>query len=245
MTIRSRLALATVAAATLLRVAPVHAAADLDFRESRLQHVCKGGNNGGNVCCNDGDCPGGTCIVDYLSTKKISGTLTLVIDNDVSNIDGGRLAGVQVRSLTTILELKGKGPILAQTFQKLDGQNLQSLVSGLTEGPTDQFGFNSSEGLLAENAQPGGAGTVLDVSFLFFRSVDDETLKAIRLEVGLPPTGPELLVVQGDKASPVRFENHFAPENAGDIDSHDNDPFSSVLRAKVTLRFVLPKPPQC
>jgi hypothetical protein len=233
-----------VTLAMVLAFAPLaRGAADLDFRESRVGHVCKGGANNSAVCCEDGDCPGGSCIVDY-SKNKLSGTLTIILDNDVRNGDGSGLA-TQVRAGTVLFEAPGKsGPLLAQTYQKLDGSSLAALVSSLGEGPTDEFGFPASEGLLKANVQPAVPGPI-DVSFLFFRTVDAEMVKELRIAAGLPPVGPELVVVQEDKASLRRYVNRFAPSVPGDINSVDTDPMASVLKVKVTFRFVPPKPPQC
>src|SRR5262249_53427448 len=141
-----------------------------------------------------------------------------------------RIAGQQVRAVTTILELKGKtGPVLSQIFENLDGADFATLTKSLSDGPEDQFHFNSSEGLLAQNVQPGGAGTGIDVSFLFFRMFDAETEAQLRAVAGLPPTGNEILVVQENKATPQKYVNHFDPTTSGDIDSADKDPFASLL----------------
>jgi|SRR5581483_1219623 len=233
-----------VLAVPLLQQTPARAAADLTFREFRLRHVCKGGPTPGAICCAADECGTGTCVIDFLAQSKVSGTLTIVIDNDVSDLNGTRLADAQVRALTTILELSG-GEILAQTFQQLNGADLDSLIQGLKEGPKDEFGFGDSEGLLEENVAPAVPGGRPDVSFLFFRTLDAETIAALRERAGLPPGGPEKLVVQEDKAKPLIYVNHFSPATAGDIESKDTDPFASVLRVKLTARFVAPKPPEC
>ena len=222
----------------------VRAAADLEFRESRVRHVCKRGPSDGAVCCTADDCPDGKCIVDYLPKTSFGGTMTFIVDNDVSNLDGGRLSQGQVRALTVVLELGKQEPVIAQTFQKLDGSSLDALVEGLRTGPTDEFGFEIGEGLLESEVTQAGTAEDIDVSFLFFRMFDAETQRALRVAAGLPPEGPEKLTVQLDKAKPLLFADHFTPATA-DPDSPDTDPFATVLRAKVTLRFVALAPPEC
>jgi hypothetical protein len=137
--------LAIAALAALPAVA--QAAADLNFREFRLRHVCKKGPTPGAVCCAADECGvDGACIVD--ATTRVSGELTLIVDDDVGDINGAKI-DTKAHAVTTLLELGGKkGPGLAQTFQGLDDTDLASLLASLTEGPTDEFGFNVSEGLL-------------------------------------------------------------------------------------------------
>jgi hypothetical protein len=209
------------------------AAADLDFRESRLQHRCDRGPTPGVVCCEDADCGvGGLCIVD--SIGKISGVLTLVVDDDVSQLDGAAVPGRHLKALTVILETKGKnGVMLAQTFQRLDASSLTALLDGLEQGTADEFGFSVDEGLLALNTDPTTTGIPLDVAWLIFRTLDPETLVRMRTNAGLLPNGPELLVVQPNKLKLQRY----AKETASN--------FASVLRVKMQTYFVAPKPPQC
>src|SRR5262249_20216567 len=68
---------------SVARVAPVHAAADAEFREFRLRHVCKGGPNDGAICCDGTECGTGTCVVD--SIGKVAALLTLVVDDEVTD----------------------------------------------------------------------------------------------------------------------------------------------------------------
>jgi hypothetical protein len=211
---------------------PARAAADIDFREFRLRHVCDRGPTPGAVCCEPDDCGlGGTCEIDAFG--KISGTLTLVIDDDVSEISGAAVPGRRLKALTVILETKGRrtGAVLAQTFQKLDATSLDSLLTSLENGPPDEFGFPATESLLAQFTDTTGTGVPLDVAWLIYRTLDVETLRRIRTLAGLAPDGPELLVIQPSKLKLQTYANH-APAD---------DPLASVLRVKLLTYFVAPK----
>jgi hypothetical protein len=241
-----RLLLAILVVTCGLRAPDVRAAADIGFREFRLRHVCVGGASDGQVCCEPTDCaPDGVCTLD--SIGKASGILTLVVDNDVSDLDGSKLASTQARALTAILETKGKTKrILAQTFQHLDETSLQTLLQGLHEGPRDEFGFRVTEGLLNAFVDTTGTGVPLDIEFLIFRTLDPETLKQLRADALLDPNGPELLVIRAQKLKLDRYEAHVNLTNPNDLDSADQDPFATVLRVKVNMFFVAPKPvPPC
>jgi hypothetical protein len=231
--VRARTLLVSVALASCLAPRLAGAAADIDFRESRLQHRCVKGPTPAAICCEDADCGlGGTCEVD--AAGKISGTLTLVVDDDVSRLDGTSLTGHRLKALTVILETKGKnGAFLAQTFQNLDPNNVQDLVTSLEEGPHDEFGFAVDETLLGQNVDPSGTGIPLDITWLIYRTLDPETVSRMRVNAGMTPTGPETLVVQPAKLKLQRYGNETASG------------FASVLRVKLATYFVLPKPPQC
>jgi hypothetical protein len=217
-----------------------HAAADPHFKEFLLRHVCDGGPTPGAVCCDVDQCgKGGTCVVD--SIGKLSGTLTLIADDDVTDLDGSRIAGQRVRALTTVIEFKRKTlPLLAQTFQGLNGTDLPSLLQSLAFGPRDSLSFLITESKLVAAVDPNTG----DISFLIFRSLDPDTTARLRTEAGLPPAGPEILVITPSKLKLQRFENHFAPSDPNDPNS-DTDPFATVLRVKATASYVAPKPAQC
>jgi hypothetical protein len=210
-----------------------HGAAQLDFRESRLRHVCKGGDAEGTVCClPDPQCGTGTCVVDAVG--KISGTLTIVVDDDVSELTGTTLPGRRLKALTVIFETKGKtGIVVAQTFQRLEGATLDEFLTGLEQGTPDEFGLSIDENLMKLTTDTTGTGVPLDVTWLIFRTLDPETLVRMRTSAGLTPNGPELLVVQPSKLKLQRYVDETASG------------FASVLRAKVNTYFVAPKPAQC
>lgn len=230
-----------LALAILGMATAAHAAADPHFKEFLLRHVCNGGPTPGAVCCDVDQCgKGGTCVVD--SIGKLSGTLTLIADDDVTDLDGSHLTGQQVRALTTVIEFKRKTlPLLAQTFQGLNGTDLPSLLASLANGATDSLAFSIHESQLVGAVDPNTG----DVSFLIYRTLDPDTTARLRTEAGLPATGPEILVVTPSKLKLVRFENHFAPSNPNDSTSPDTDPFATVLRVKATASYVAPKPAQC
>jgi hypothetical protein len=211
-----------------------HGAADLAFRESRLRHVCEAGPTPGTVCCSPtDDCgTGGTCVID--SIGKASGTITIVIDDDVSQLDGTTIPGRHLKALTVILETKGKhGVVLAQTFQRLDPSSLTNMLNALEQGTADEFGFSVDEGLLKTFTDTTGTGTPLDISWLIFRTLDPETLKRMRTNALLDPDGPELLVIQPSKLKVARFVDETASG------------FSTMLRVKMNSFFVAPKDPSC
>jgi hypothetical protein len=235
--------LAVAALAAVPAVA--QAAADLNFREFRLQHVCKGGPTPGIICCGEPDeCgAGGTCIVD--ARTRVSGKLTIIVEDDVGGIDGSKL-DTEVHAVTTLLELGGKkGPALAQTFQRLDDTDLATMLTELAKGPPDEFGFAVSEGLLETFVDSTGLGTPLDISFLIYRTLDAESLREMRVNAGLDPDGPELLVIDPKGLKLERWVDHFEPTVPGDNTSPDTDEFGSVLRVKIKGFFVLPKPTEC
>jgi len=230
-------------AGLVLLPAAAQAAADLNFREFRLRHVCKGGALDGEVCCAADECGTGTCVVD--STTRVAGTLALIVDDDVGGIDGSKL-DTKVRAVTTLLELGGKkGPALAQTFQRLDDASLSAMLAGLAAGPVDEFGFAVSEGLLSTFVDATGTGVPLDVSFFIYRTLDVETLRAMRVVAGLDPDGPELLVIEPRGLKLERWVDHFTPSVPGNNDSPDTDAFGSVLKIKLKGFFVQPRPAQC
>jgi hypothetical protein len=211
-----------------------HGAADLTFRESRLRHVCEDGPTPGAVCCfpNDDCGVGGACVVD--SIGKASGTITIVIDDDVSQLDGTTIPGRRIKALTVILETKGKhGVVLAQTFQRLDASSLTAMLDALELGTADEFGFAVDETLLKLSTDTSGTGIPLDISWLIYRTLDPETLKRMRTNALLDPNGPELLVIQPSKLKLARF--------ADEVGSS----FSTVLRVKMNAFFVAPKQPPC
>jgi hypothetical protein len=210
-----------------------HGAAQLDFRESRLAHVCKGGDQEGTVCClPDPQCGTGTCVVN--ATGKVSGTLTIVVDDDVSQLTGATIAGRHLKALTVIFETKGKtGIVVAQTFQRLEGATLDEFLTGLEQGTPDEFGLSIDENLLKLTTDTTGTGVPLDVTWLIYRTLDPETLVRMRTNAGLQPNGPELLVVQPSKLKLQRYTNETTTG------------FGSFLRAKVNTYFVAPKGPPC
>lgn len=227
----------------VLLPAVAHGAADLNFREFRLRHVCKGGAFDGQVCCAADECGTGTCVV--ASTTRVSGKLTLIVDDDVGGIDGSKIA-TTVRAVTTLLELGGKkGPALAQTFQRLDDASLTALLAALAAGPVDEFGFAVSEGLLSAFVDATGTGVPLDVGFFIYRTLDVETLREMRANAGLDPNGPELLVIEPRGLKLERWVDRYKPSVPGDNGSPDTDAFGSVLRIKLKGFFVQPRPTQC
>lgn len=228
----------------VLLPAVAQGAADLNFREFRLRHVCKGGALDGQVCCAADECGTGVCMI--ASTTRVAGSLTLIVDDNVGGIDGSKLDDTKVRAVTTLLELGGKkGPALAQTFQRLDDASLTTMLAGLAAGPPDEFGFAVNEGLLKSFVDVSGAGTPLDVSFFIYRTLDAESLREMRVNVGLAPDGPELLVIEPRGLRLERWVDRYEPSAPGNNTSPDQDPFGSVLRIKLKGFFVLPRPTQC
>jgi hypothetical protein len=211
-----------------------HGAADLAFRESRLHHVCEGGPTPGVACCLPTDDCGtdGACVIDAIG--KASGTITIVVDDDVSQLDGTTIPGRRLKALTVILETKGKhGVVIAQTFQRLNATSLTAMLDALEQGTADEFGFAVDESLLKTFVDTTSTGVPLDISWLIYRTLDPETLARMRANALLDPNGPELLVIQPSKLKLQRWVDEVASG------------FSSVLRVKMNAFFVAPKAPLC
>ncbi len=233
---RARNGLIAIAALACIAPAlPAHGAADPTFREFRLRHVCKGGANDGNVCCNPtGDCGTSSCVVD--SIGKVSGVLTFVVDDDVSElVDDATVPGRRLKALTVMLETKGKnGVLIAQTFQGLDASSLSNLLDSLENGTRDEFSFSVTEAQLKNAVDTSGTGLPpFDVMWLVFRTLDPQTIARMRTNAGLPANGPEELVVQASHLKLDRWTD--------EVDSS----FASVLRVKMNAYFVAPKGPPC
>jgi hypothetical protein len=180
----------------------------------------------------DPQCGTGTCVVN--ATGKISATLTLIVDDDVSQLTGATLPGRRLKALTVIFEAKGKtGVVAAQTFQRLQGNTLDDFLTNLEQGTPDEFGLSVDEGLMKLNTDTTSTGVPLDVTWLIYRTLDPETLVRMRTSAGLAPNGPELLVVQPSKLKLQRYVDETATG------------FASVLRTKVNTYFVAPKGPPC
>ena len=145
------------------------------------------GASEGTVCClPDPQCGTGTCVVN--ATGKISGVLTLIVDDDVSQLTGATLPGRRLKALTVIFEAKGKtGVVAAQTFQRLQGNTLDDFLTGLEQGTPDEFGLAVDETLMKLNTDTTGTGVPLDVTWLIYRTLDPETLVRMRTSAGLAP----------------------------------------------------------
>lgn len=125
-------ALACVAALTV-PAAALAAALSLT-REQDLPRVCKRGPLAGQACADNVDC-GGPCVVAYLPRVAFSGTLTLVVDDDVSKFDGTESVS-DVVAATVLLEVRaGERLLIAQTYQNLAGATLTDLIDNLRVGP--------------------------------------------------------------------------------------------------------------
>lgn len=227
--------IAIAALACIVPALPAHGAADPTFREFRLHHVCKGGANDGNTCCHaTGDCGNSDCVVDAIG--KVSGLLTFVVDDDVSElVDDATVPGRRLKALTVILETKGKnGVLLAQTFQGLDASSLSNLLDSLENGTRDEFSFSVTETQLKSAVDTSGTGLPpFDVMWLVFRTLDPETITRMRTNVGLPANGPEELVVQPSHLKLDRWADE------------GNSSFASVLRVKMNAYFVTPQGLTC
>jgi hypothetical protein len=103
-------------------------------REQELPRVCKKGPLAGQACDVDADC-GGPCVVAYLPRVAFSGTLTIVVDDDVSKFDGTESV-TDVVAATVLLEVRASQRLLlAQTYQNLAGGTLAELIDNLRVGP--------------------------------------------------------------------------------------------------------------
>jgi len=231
---RKRWALALALAA--LAPATVRAAVDCTVREPALRHVCDGGGNDGLVCdpdftnipdpldcrterpAQDDQCPNGTCVIDFLSGKgtTFKGVLTVVIDENVSNVNEEPVAVANVVAVTVLLDL-GKLGTLAQTYQNLETADLNAL----TQAPADTFGVPLTENLLRLQAQEVD-GKPRVVNDLIFRSNEAEMATALRALFNITAGTPVVTKVSG-----VRFTD--GPTTLG-----------TVLQMKIKGAFVNP-----
>jgi hypothetical protein len=155
-------------------------------REQELPRVCKKGPLAGQACDDDADC-GGPCVVAYLPRVAFSGTLTIVVDDDVSKFDGTESVS-DVVAATVLLEVRASERLLiAQTYQNLAGATLTELIDNLRVGPevasnVGQFRPLNETQLNDEAADPA---ELLD-SFLF---QEGDTAIADALRAAFATTG--------------------------------------------------------
>lgn len=162
----------------------VLAAAASIAREVNLPKVCRRGPLAGESCTDSSQCDGAFCVVDYLPRVSFTGTLTLVVDDDVSKFDGTETVP-DVVAATVLLEMsKGGRRIISQTYQNLDGADLATLVASLQDGP--EVASNVGEGRRLDETQLNdeAADPVELLDAFVFQGADTQVADALRAHLG-------------------------------------------------------------
>jgi hypothetical protein len=163
-----------------------HAAVDCTVREPDVKHVCASGPLAGQVCDPDvsnledplmcstsrpavnDSCQGAKCTIDLAKDAKFSGTMTLIVDENVSQVSDDQTSnGVAV---TVLLDL-GKDRLLTQTYQTL---------ADPTVAPSDTFGVTLGEQTLRNQALLRPDGKAAALNDLLYRPQDTELAAALR-----------------------------------------------------------------
>jgi hypothetical protein len=165
---------------------------------------------------------------------EFTAVLTIIVDDGVTKYDGTEEAVFDhVVAVTVLLETKHQGKLhfLSQTYQNLEGADLASLVAALQAGPiiadTDRSRGSVTEGKLNDALDPGFIGTDPTRSLLddvFLQTPDNEMADELRRIFGV--SGKPVVV---DAVKKLKFVEHF---------DHEADGLASVVRLKVTFRFV-------
>jgi len=181
-----------------------------DVRGGAYRYVCKGGANKGSLCTvatEAADCPRSACVLAAVS-KKIRGTLTIVVDDLVRDWKQGTGGP---RALTLLLELKapdGTKHLLAETYQDLvDPTQPPTLPTNVVSIPVDEAELKT-----------------LAASLNGLLLVQAEANMADRLRALFNTTGTPVLVDL--KATRAQFSDQTAT------------PLASALRFKVEIQFV-------
>ena len=183
-----------VVAIGLLAAAGVHAAVDCTVREPDLTHVCAKGPNAGLACVPDFTgvadplvcstsrlsqndfCAGAKCELALATNAKFSGTMTIIVDENVSQLDDGQSQNDV--AATVLLDL-GRDGLLSQTYQNLADPTLV---------PTDTFGVALGEQTLRNQAVLRPDGKAAAINDLLFRPQDAELADALRALMGATGT---------------------------------------------------------
>ena len=223
-------------------------------RETTLAHVCRRGSSRGAPCVEAEDCaPGERCVLDVLEGPgtRFDATVTLIVDDDVSQFDGSEDVP-NVVAVTVLLEIdlgpgSGRRHLLAQTYQNLEGATLEALVASLQDGPFvfDTHRSGGGGGTGGGGGGGGGGGTggggqgagnrvteellnftvergrLLD-NFLF-QQADAAMAGAVRDLLGIDGRP---VVIQTARASRLLHVDR------------DADGLASLVRLPVTVRFV-------
>ena len=181
----------------LLLSGAARAAVDCTQREPDLPHVCASGPLEGQACQPDlsnvedplicsvsrpalnNSCQGAKCTLNLAKDVKFSGTMTIIVDENVSQLNDG--FSQNNVAATLVLDL-GKGRILSQTYQDLGDS---------TFVPTDSFGVSLTKQTLRNQADPhfnDPGGKPAAVNDLLFRPQDDEMAAALRALLGATGT---------------------------------------------------------
>ena len=155
-------------------------------RAQNLSLACRGGSNAGSFCTDAAGCPGGACTP--IGTKRFAGTVTFVVDDNVSQFDETEEVA-DVVAVTAIVELQGKAGdrlLLAQTYQNLSGEDFAALVASLQAGPFIADTGNSDRRVLEFRLNEATDAALFD-DFLF-QTGDGEMIQQARAFYGASGT---------------------------------------------------------
>jgi hypothetical protein len=208
----SLLTLFTVCLTITAGALAAHAGGPLpDTREDDFAHVCKGGDNAGDLCSiptEETDCPRSRCVV-VTTTKPIRGTVTVVAHDAVTDWSNGR---ADAQALTLLLEVRspdGTKQLLSATYQDLLApRNPPSAPGSSIVLPMDELALRDVAPLLS--------------GLLFLQP---EAQLAEQLKTIFGTTGTPALILTDKK-----------PQLA----DHTGDPLATVLRFKVQIQFLAP-----
>jgi hypothetical protein len=183
-----------------------------DQRQGDFAHVCQGGPNKALPCTvasEDSDCPKSACVVQALS-KSVTGTLTLIAHDAVTDwLNGGNAN----QALTVLLEVKapdGSKQMLAATYQDLaTPSDPPAAPANVVSIPMDEAALKNLSGAL---------------NGLLF--VQPQSTLAQQLQALFNSTGTPVLVAVDDKRALSA--------------DHSGDGLATVLRFKVKVQFLNP-----
>lgn len=199
-----------------------NAAAASFSRLDLLPKRCAGAPGAGTPCTTDADCGGSRCKL-ALQPGGFMGTLTLIVDDDVSHYDGTESV-LNVVGVAGTLEVRHaeRTQIHAQLWQNLDGDTFETLVAALQAGPEIASNVGIDRRLTEQELADEAALLPELIDAFLFQSPDSELADAVREQLGVEGTP---VVVK------VRRVEYF--DRLG-------DGLASVVRLKVKFKFLEP-----
>jgi len=198
------------------------AAAVAGPRFAALPRICVKGPLQGTSCTSPDDCQQNPCEVAFATDSSFSATVTLVVDDDVSQFDGSEDVS-NVIAVTALLELRAGGrDIHAQTFQNLSGSDFDALVASLQAGPEVASNVGIGRRLDEDELNTEAASRADLVDAFLFQAGDSEFAEALRTQ--LRQVGTPVIVA-------VSRVEHF---------DHQGDGRASVVRVRIKGKFLMP-----
>jgi hypothetical protein len=206
----------------LLVAASAWGAAVSGPRFDALPRMCAKGPLKGVACTEKADCQNNPCVIAFERHSAFTATLTLVVDDDVSQFDGSEDVP-NVVAVTALLEVRAHGrDIHAQIFQNLAGADFAALVQSLQQGPEVASNVGLGRRLDENQLNTEAADEAELIDAFLFQEGDSGFVEALRAQFGSAGT-PVIVAV-----SRVQHFDHQADERA------------SVVRVRVKGKFLLP-----